>query len=114
MTAAVVTGIHIYPVKGEPGQELSVADVVAEGIAGDRRKRAPLQLVAAEDVGPDTRANLVLSLSSHDLAGSVGSLVRIGEVELEVTSVPSGCPGVYADVRAPGRLSVGDPVEVTA
>lgn len=111
MGGALVTEIHIYPVKGEPGRELSVADVEPDGLAGDRRKRAAVQLVAAEDVQEDTRANVIVSMTSGELAASVGSVLRVGGVELEVTSVPSGCPGVYASVRTPGQFSVGDPVE---
>ena len=69
MGGALVTEIHIYPVKGEPGGELSVADVEPEGLAGDRRKRAAVQLVAAEDVQEDTRANVIVSMTSGELAG---------------------------------------------
>jgi uncharacterized protein YcbX len=113
MTGALVASIHVYPVKGEPGEELSVVDVGAEGLAGDRRKRAPVQLVAAEDVDEDTRANLVVTMHSADLRAAVGSVLRVGVVELEVHDVPSGCPGVYARVRRPGKVSVGDPVDAT-
>lgn len=113
MGAALVTEIHIYPVKGEPGQDLPVAEVAREGLVGDRRKRMPVHLVAAEDVTEETRANLVLSMPPGDLAGAVGTVLRMGTVELEVGSVPRGCPGVYATVRTPGRVSVGDPVEAS-
>jgi hypothetical protein len=112
MTAARVASIHIYPVKGEAGQELSVADVEGEGLAGDRRKRAPVQLVAAEDVDEDTRANFIVTMPADALQGAVGSALRLGVVELEVDAVPGGCPGVYARVRTPGKVSVGDPVEI--
>jgi uncharacterized protein YcbX len=114
MSGALVASIHIYPVKGEAGQELSVADVDAEGLGGDRRKRAPVQLVAAEDVDEDTRANLIVTMTGHDLQGAVGSTLRVGVVELEVDAVPGGCPGVYARVRTPGKVSVGDPVDIIA
>jgi uncharacterized protein YcbX len=113
MGGALVTEIHIYPVKGEPGEELSVAEVGPEGLAGDRRKRAPVQVMAAHDVTPETRANLVVSLTPDELSATIGGVLRVGEVELEVTSVPTGCPGVYAAVRTPGTVSVGDPVEVS-
>jgi uncharacterized protein YcbX len=33
-------------------------------------------------------------------------------VELLVTRTPKHCLGVYADVRVPGRVRVGDAVEV--
>lgn len=112
MSGALVASIHIYPVKGEPGEELSVADVEDDGLAGDRRKRAPVQLVAAEDVDEDTRANFVVTMPGDALLAAVGSVVRIGVVELEVDAVPRGCPGVYARVRRPGKVSVGDTVEV--
>lgn len=114
MGGALVTEIHIYPVKGEDGEELSVADIGPEGLAGDRRKRAPVQLVAAESVTEETRANLVVSLTEEELQASVGSVLQVGRVELEVTAVPSGCPGVYATVRTPGQVSVGDPVGKSA
>lgn len=113
MTGALVASIHVYPVKGEAGQELSVADVESEGLAGDRRKRAPVQIVAAEDVDEDTRANFVVTLTHDALQAAVGSALRLGRVELEVTAVPGGCPGVYAGVRTPGKVSVGDPVEIS-
>ena len=112
MSGAVVASIHVYPVKGEAGQELSVADVESEGLAGDRRKRAPVQLVAAEDVDDDTRANFIVTMPGQALQDTVGSVLRLGVVELEVDAVPGGCPGVYARVRTPGKVSVGDPVEV--
>ena len=114
MTGALVASIHIYPVKGEAGQELSVADIGSEGLAGDRRKRAPVQLVAAEEVDEDTRANLTVTMTGEALRQAVGSVLRVGRVELEVTAVPGGCPGVYASVRTPGQVSVGDPVETSA
>ena len=113
MSAALLAEIHIYPVKGEAGHELPVADVQPEGLAGDRRKRAPVQVVAAQDVTPETRANLIVTLASDELASAIGVVLRVGQVLLDVTSVPSGCPGVYAAVRTPGRISVGDPVEVS-
>lgn len=112
MSGALVASIHIYPVKGEPGEELSVAEVAEEGLAGDRRKRAPVHLMAAEDVDEDTRPNFVVTMPSDVLQGVVGSVLKVGLVELDVDAVPSGCPGVYARVRTPGTVSVGDPVEV--
>jgi uncharacterized protein YcbX len=112
MSGALVASIHIYPVKGEAGQELSVAEVESEGLAGDRRKRAPVQLVAAEDVDDETRANFVVTMTGDALQDTVGSVLRLGLVELEVDAVPRGCPGVYARVRTSGKVSVGDPVEV--
>lgn len=107
---AHVTQIHIYPVHGEPGEDLAESPVEPEGLARDRRKKAAVQVVAAEDVRDDTRANLVVTMPSSELAGSVGGVLRLGEVELEVTGSPSSCPGVYAAVRRPGTVRLGDAV----
>lgn len=109
---AEVTEIHVYPVHGEPGEDLHASVIGPEGLTGDRRKKAAVQLVAAEDVRPDTRANLVLSLGAEELAAAIGSVLRVGEVELDVTGTARNCPGVYAEVRHPGTLRVGDTVEV--
>jgi uncharacterized protein YcbX len=65
-------------------------------------------------VNEDTRANLIVSLTEGELQRTVGSVLRVGRVELDVTAVPGGCPGVYARVRTPGQVSVGDPVETSA
>jgi uncharacterized protein YcbX len=110
--SAQVNEIHIFPVHGEAGQALRDTRVEADGLAGDRRKKAAVQVVAAEDVRSDTRANLVVSLDSAALAASIGKVLRVGDVELEVTGAPSSCPGVYAAVRRPGTLRVGDGVAV--
>ncbi len=40
------------------------------------------------------------------VAGAVG----LGAAVLEVTRRPKHCLGIYADVRQPGRVVVGDPV----
>jgi len=104
-----VTEIRIYPVKGEPGQVLEDVEVEAEGLAGDRRKKAALHLVSVEeDVATHPRANLVVATPAGLLEASVGQRLRIGEAEIHVTGKPSGCPGVYADVVAPGSIRVGD------
>jgi len=110
--SAQVNEIHIFPVHGEAGEDLRDTLVEPEGLAGDRRKKAAVQVVAAEDVRPDTRANLVVSLDSAGLAASIGKVLRVGDVELEVTGAPSSCPGVYASVRRAGAVRVGDHVEV--
>jgi uncharacterized protein YcbX len=110
MSSARLSAIHTYPVKGEPGRDLSEVGIGSEGLDGDRRKKAPVHVVAAEEVADDTRANLVVGLSAQELAASVGELLRVGEVELQVTSQPSQCPGVYAVVRLPGRVRLGDTV----
>jgi uncharacterized protein YcbX len=105
-----VTELHIFPVHGEPGEDLSEVVVEPEGLARDRRKKAAVQVVAAEDVRDDTRANVIVDLPSAQLAEAVGGVLRLGEVELAVTGTPANCPGVYAAVRRPGVVRVGDPV----
>ena len=112
MTVAEVTELHVYPVSGEPGRDLEEAAVDSEGLAGDRRKKAAVHVVAAADVAPDTRANLVVSLTPVELEAAIGGLLVTGGVELEVTGTARNCPGVYAAVRHPGIVRVGD--EVTA
>jgi uncharacterized protein YcbX len=61
----------------------------------------------------DPRANVVLDLGpGGDERTWVGRRLRIGEVELAVSRTPKHCLGVYAEVRAPGRIRVGDRVEL--
>ena len=63
----------------------------------------------------DPRANLLLDLPDGvDERAWVGRTLRVGEVELVVTRTPRHCLGVYADVRRPGRVRVGDRVELDA
>ena len=109
---AEVTELHVYPVSGQPGRDLEEAAVDPAGLAGDRRKKAAVHVVAAADVAPDTRANLVVSLTPVELAGAIGGVLVAGAVELDVTGTARDCPGVYAAVRQPGIVRVGD--EVTA
>jgi uncharacterized protein len=80
--------------------------------------RAAVDRAAAGEVpegcsADDPRANLLLDLpEGADERDWVGRTVRIGAVELLVTRTPKHCLGVYADVRQPGTLRVGDRVEV--
>jgi uncharacterized protein YcbX len=61
----------------------------------------------------DPRANLLLELTGdRDERSWVGRTLRIGRVELAVTRTPKHCLGVYAEVRTPGHLRAGDPVEL--
>jgi uncharacterized protein len=80
--------------------------------------RSAIARAAAGDVpegcsADDPRANLLLDLpAGEDERTWVGRAVRVGEVELAVTRTPKHCLGVYAEVRTPGRIHAGDPVEV--
>ena len=58
----------------------------------------------------DPRANLLLTLPEGDERTWVGRRITVGEVVLEVTRTPKHCLGVYADVRHPGVVRVGDPL----
>lgn len=110
---ARVSSILIHPEKDQPGQELESVGVSEEGLEGDRRKKSPVHLVAVTDyVDEHPRANLVVDITPADLDALVGRRLRIGSVELEVTSRAGNCPGVYAVVPVPGDLCVGDVVTV--
>ncbi len=60
----------------------------------------------------DPRANLLLFLPEDDERTWVGRLLSVGDVVLEVTRTPKHCLGVYAEVRSPGVVTVGDPVRL--
>jgi len=107
---AHVAELHVYPVHGEAGHTLEEVQVEVDGLAGDRRKKAPVHVVASEDTRFNTRANVMVAMPAAELAAAVGGVLRLGEVELDVTGSPSNCPGVYASVRRPGKVRVGDMV----
>jgi uncharacterized protein YcbX len=76
--------------------------------------RAAIERAAAGDVpdgcsADDPRANLVLTIDGDERSW-VGRELRVGDAVLEVTRTPKHCLGVYADVRQPGRITVGDHV----
>lgn len=106
-----VLQIHVYPVHGEPGESLDSVEVGPGGLAGDRPKRAPVMVLSSQDT-TGARANLVVGLAAEELSAAVGGTIHAGTVELEVTGPAGTCPGVYASVRRPGRVRVGDPVSV--
>jgi uncharacterized protein len=92
--------------------------------AGPRVDAAPVHLVsrgavdrAAEGDVPegcsadDPRANLLLQLhGGADERSWVGRRLQVGEAVLDVVRTPKHCLGVYAEVRAPGRVVEGDTV----
>ena len=106
-----VTCIRIFPLSGEPGQGLERVQVEVDGLAGDRRKKSPVHLVSSAQPDVESvRANLVVTLTPDELEACVGSVLLAGSARLAVTTIPAGCPGVYATVETPGVVSVGDPV----
>jgi uncharacterized protein YcbX len=61
----------------------------------------------------DPRANLVLQLTGgQDERSWVGRGLQVGEAVLDVVRTPKHCLGVYAEVRRPGRVVEGDPVQL--
>lgn len=112
--APVVRDLAIYPVKDEPGQRLTDAQIEPEGLAGDRRKKRPVHLVGAGETPQTTRANVFLDVSDDEVGALLRRTVRLGDAELLITERPSGCPGVYAVVVTPGRVAVGDRLSIAA
>jgi uncharacterized protein YcbX len=90
----------------------SGADVAAVHLVS----RQAVDRAAAGDVpegcsADDPRANLLLDLAGGDDERTwVGRSLRIGDAELVVTRTPKHCLGVYAEVRQPGEIGIGDAV----
>lgn len=106
-----VQQICVYPVHGEAGRDLESVQVGESGLHGDRPKKAAVMVLSSDDTS-GARANLVVDLRADDLAATVGQVLVVGDVELDVTGPAGTCPGVYAAVRHPGSVRVGDAVEV--
>jgi len=112
MRPAHVVALHTYPVKDEPGVDHEAVPVESEGLAGDRRKKAPVSIIGNDS--PGTRANVVLDVPSAEIEGLVGSVLRVGDVLLAVERTAGSCPGVYAAVGRTGVLHTGDEAIVEA
>ncbi|MGY2085118.1 MOSC N-terminal beta barrel domain-containing protein [Blastococcus sp. SYSU DS0539] len=89
----------------------SAADAAAVHLVS----RQAIERAAGGDVpegcsADDPRANVLLDLPDDDERDWVGRTVRIGDAELAITRTPKHCLGVYAEVRRPGKISVGDVV----
>jgi hypothetical protein len=80
--------------------------------------RAAIERAAAGEVpegcsADDPRANLLLDLDAgQDERSWVGRRLQVGEAVLDVVRTPKHCLGVYAEVRAPGRVAAGDVVRL--
>lgn len=108
-----VIDIRIHPVKDEPGVALASVSVEADGLAGDRRKKAAVHLVGLPDA-ETTRANFVIDIPTERLTELVGRTVSVGEVRLGIARTAGNCAGVYADVLTPGTVVIDDRFEVLA
>lgn len=107
-----VRSIATYPVKDEPGVFHDSVEIEPEGLAGDRRKKRPVHLVGAEITPEHTRANFFLTLGEAEVQALVGSRVLVGDSVLDITELPTACPGVYAEVAQTGAVRVDDDLRV--
>jgi uncharacterized protein YcbX len=134
VTPREAPALHQLVASGDAGADTALlAEVLGRpvrlaeaGSGAGREGVAPVHLVsrqalaraAAGDVpegcsGEDPRANVLLDLGDGgDERTWVGRRLRVGEAELEVTRLPRHCLGVYAEVRRPGRVRVGDAVRL--
>ncbi|SFL17322.1 MOSC N-terminal beta barrel domain-containing protein [Geodermatophilus ruber] len=110
ITLTEVLGLPVRLVRAEAPQ----GDAAAVHLVS----RSAIARAAGGDVpegcsADDPRANLLLALDDEqDERTWVGRNLRVGEVELSVSRTPKHCLGVYAEVRTPGLVRVGDRVEV--
>lgn len=110
--AAAVGEVLGRPVRLRAAEGGSAADVAAVHLVS----RQAIDRAAAGDVpegcsADDPRANVLLDLAEGgDERTWVGRTLRIGDAELLVTRTPKHCLGVYAEVRRPGGIAVGDAV----
>ena len=89
----------------------SAADAAAVHLVSQQAiDRAELGDVPEGCSADDPRANVLLDLPDGDERTWAGRTVRIGQAELHVTRTPKHCLGVYAEVRRPGEITVGDAV----
>jgi uncharacterized protein len=104
LSAALSRAVRLEPGGTQPGSapvHLVSRQAIDRASAGD---------VPEGCSADDPRANLLLHLDGDDERTWVGKEVRIGTAVLEVTRTPKHCLGVYAEVRTPGEVRVGDAV----
>jgi uncharacterized protein len=102
-----VLGRPVVLQPAEPGEGGAPVHLVSRGAVD----RAALGDVPEGCSADDPRANLLLVVDTDERAW-VGRTLVVGSAVLEVTRTPRHCLGVYADVRTPGRVAVGDPVHL--
>ncbi|AKT51787.1 hypothetical protein [Arsenicicoccus sp. oral taxon 190] len=110
--AWTLTGINVYPVKGEPGRSLRQAVLTDSGLVGDRAKKRPLLVATSRQADGDLRANLVVDMTDEELDGLQGQELRIGDVVVRLGARPSACDGLYAETVQGGDVLVGDRARV--
>jgi uncharacterized protein len=122
---------EIVPTGDDEADTITLAEVLGRPVRleradGPQVDAAPVHLVSRESLeraaggdvpegcsAADPRANLLLHLpGGGDERSWVGRRLRVGTVELTVTRTPKHCLGVYAEVRTPGEVRVGDAVEL--
>ena len=105
LTAALGRPVTLEP--AQPGSGVAPVHLVG---------RAAIERAAAGDVpegcsADDPRANLLLETAGDERTW-VGRTLEVGSAVLQVSRTPKHCLGVYADVRTPGRVAVGDEVRL--
>jgi uncharacterized protein YcbX len=103
------------PVRLVPADAPQVAVAAVHLVSAGAVRRAATGEVPEGCSAEDPRANVVLELDpgpDEDERSWVGRRLRIGDVELAVSRTPKHCLGVYAEVRTPGEVRVGDPVHL--
>ena len=103
LSAALGRPVHLAALPPAPG--VAPVHLVSRGAI----ERAAAGEVPEGCSADDPRANVVLTLDGDERTW-VGRELRVGEAVLQVTRTPTHCLGVYADVRRPGRIAVGDAV----
>ncbi|RBY89208.1 sulfurase [Blastococcus sp. TBT05-19] len=109
--------ITLAEVLGRPVRLAASESPQVDAAAVHLVSRQAIDRAAAGDVpegcsADDPRANVLLDLPDGDERTWVGRVVRIGDAELRVTRTPKHCLGVYAEVRRPGAIAVGDVVHL--
>ncbi|MCU1606641.1 MAG: domain protein beta barrel domain protein [Modestobacter sp.] len=111
VTLAEVLGRPVRLAASEAGPQVDAAAVHL--VSQQAVARAAEGNVPAGCSAEDPRANVLLQLAEGaDERTWVGRRLHVGAVVLDVVRTPKHCLGVYAEVRVPGRMAVGDPVRL--